>query len=141
MREYGFSLTRILPYKDRIYDFILRRENTGQWKPVISHILCSVFLVQTQRCIQNPVKHLRWILTGFWLHLWNLFLVLSKEELKEENLLSTFTVAVVISKENLKSLWKLFFRSNQVSFKKFTFYFLGGIFLGAHTGETVWTWL
>ena len=42
MREYGFSVTRILPYKDKIYDFIYIRENTGHWKPVFSHILCSV---------------------------------------------------------------------------------------------------
>ena len=38
MREYGFPLTRILPYKNKIEDI---RENTGQWKPVFSHILCS----------------------------------------------------------------------------------------------------
>ena len=42
MREYGFSLTYILPYKDKIYDFVLIRENKGQWKPVFSHVLCSV---------------------------------------------------------------------------------------------------
>ena len=30
MREYGFSLTRILPYKDKIYDSVLIRENIGQ---------------------------------------------------------------------------------------------------------------
>ena len=30
MREYGFSLTRILPYKDRNYDSVLIRENKGQ---------------------------------------------------------------------------------------------------------------
>ena len=42
MREYGFSLTRILPYKDRIYDSVFKRKNTGQWKPVSSHILSSV---------------------------------------------------------------------------------------------------
>ena len=41
MREYGFSLTLILPYKDEIYDFVLTRENTGQWKYIFSHILCS----------------------------------------------------------------------------------------------------
>ena len=41
MREYGFSLTHILPYRDRIVDSVLIRENTGQWKPVFSHILCS----------------------------------------------------------------------------------------------------
>ena len=41
MREYEFLLTRILPYKGKIYDFVLIRENTGQRKPVFSHILCS----------------------------------------------------------------------------------------------------
>ena len=30
MGEYGFSLTHILPYKDKIVDFILIRENNGQ---------------------------------------------------------------------------------------------------------------
>ena len=32
--------TRILPYKDRIVDSALIRENTGQRKPAFSHILC-----------------------------------------------------------------------------------------------------
>ena len=32
MREYGFSLTRILPYKNKIVDSALIRENTGQCK-------------------------------------------------------------------------------------------------------------
>ena len=41
-RNTGFSLTRILPYKDKIFDFVLIRENMGLWKPVFSHILCSV---------------------------------------------------------------------------------------------------
>ena len=31
MREYGFSLTRILQYKNRIYDSVLIRENTRIW--------------------------------------------------------------------------------------------------------------
>ena len=43
MREYGFSQTRILSQKDKMVDFVLMRESTGQWKPVFSHILCSVF--------------------------------------------------------------------------------------------------
>ena len=30
MREYGFSLTHILPCKDKIVDFILIQENNGQ---------------------------------------------------------------------------------------------------------------
>ena len=42
MREYRFSLTRILPYKDRIVDSDLIRENMGQWKPAFSLILRSV---------------------------------------------------------------------------------------------------
>ena len=37
MREYGFSLTRILPYKDSV----LKWENVFQWKPLFSHILCT----------------------------------------------------------------------------------------------------
>ena len=41
MQKYGFSLTCILPYKDRIVYSILIRENTGQWKPIFSHILYS----------------------------------------------------------------------------------------------------
>ena len=42
MRKYGFSLTSILPHEDRIYDSAFIRENTGQWKPFFSYILCSV---------------------------------------------------------------------------------------------------
>ena len=42
MPEYGFSLTRIFPYKKKIEDFVLIQENVGQWKPVFLRILCSV---------------------------------------------------------------------------------------------------
>ena len=42
MQEYVFALTRTLPCKDRIYDSVLIRENTGQRKPVFLNILCSV---------------------------------------------------------------------------------------------------
>ena len=41
MREYGFSMTRILPYNDIIYDSVLTWKNTAQWKPAFSHVLCS----------------------------------------------------------------------------------------------------
>ena len=41
MREYGFSLSRILPHKDKIVDSVLIRENTAQRKPVFSQILCN----------------------------------------------------------------------------------------------------
>ena len=57
MREYGFSLTRIFLYKDTIYDFVLIRENTGQWKPVFSHILCSG-LLKTHCSLLNLVAFL-----------------------------------------------------------------------------------
>ena len=37
----GFSLTSILPYKDRFYESVLTRENMGLWEPLFLHILCS----------------------------------------------------------------------------------------------------
>ena len=39
MREYGFSLTRIFPYKDKIYNL---RKNADQRNPY-SHIFYAVF--------------------------------------------------------------------------------------------------
>ena len=39
MREYRFSLTRVFLYKDRIYDFVLIQENTGQWKPIYAAMI------------------------------------------------------------------------------------------------------
>ena len=48
MREYGFSLTRILPYTDRIVDSVLM-QNKGQGQPVFSHILDSEKRKKTQR--------------------------------------------------------------------------------------------
>ena len=47
MRENGFSLTCILPYKERIGDSVLIPENTGQWKPVFLHLLYSAYLMST----------------------------------------------------------------------------------------------
>ena len=56
MQEYGFSLIYILQNKDRIYDFVLIRENTGQRKRVFLHFLCSGWL--TLSCIMlKMVKH------------------------------------------------------------------------------------
>ena len=43
MLEYGFSLTHIFPYKDRIW------KNTIQWNPVFSHILVEQTLALTSR--------------------------------------------------------------------------------------------
>ena len=61
MREYGLSLTRILAYKDKIYHSVLLRENTGQWKPVFLHILCSAGLYISKVSIQ------RLVFGHFWL--------------------------------------------------------------------------
>ena len=49
MREYGFSLIRIHPYKDKIVDFVFIRENTGQWKPVFLDVLCNVMQNRTKQ--------------------------------------------------------------------------------------------
>ena len=35
MSEYGFSVTRIFPYIDRIYDFVLIQEYMDQRKPIL----------------------------------------------------------------------------------------------------------
>ena len=50
MREYGFSL---------IVDFVLIRENTSQWTPVFSHILCSVNI-----CLSFSLKKEKKFLQG-----------------------------------------------------------------------------
>ena len=61
-QDQGFSLTLILPYKDKIADFVLIRENKGQWKPVFSHILCSVLftwmLVKLVVNYEKPINNL-----------------------------------------------------------------------------------
>ena len=43
MPEYGFFLTLIFLFKDRIFDFVLIQKNTGQGKSVLWHILHSPF--------------------------------------------------------------------------------------------------
>ena len=50
MAEYGFSLTRIFPYQDRIVDYVLKKERTGQGKPVFTQ----------RRCNTNILAHLLW---------------------------------------------------------------------------------
>ena len=39
MQEYGFSQTRVFPYKNGIQEFVLIRENAGHRKLVFWHIL------------------------------------------------------------------------------------------------------
>ena len=54
LREYGFSLTRILPYKDGIYDSVFIQKNLGRLKPVFSYILCSDLLVRVLNALELP---------------------------------------------------------------------------------------
>ena len=42
--KHGFSLTRIFPYEDRIYDSVIIRENMGQRKPVFLKNLHNIWL-------------------------------------------------------------------------------------------------
>ena len=44
MQKYWFSQTLSFPYKDRIVEIVVIRENTCQEKPVFLHILHSVSL-------------------------------------------------------------------------------------------------
>ena len=41
MPEKRFSLTRVFPYKDKIFDSILIRENMGQRKPMFWYVFRS----------------------------------------------------------------------------------------------------
>ena len=65
MREYRFSRAIIFQYKDRIYDSVLIRENTGGRKLVFWHTLCSVLKKKTllalkQSSERHREKHLEW---------------------------------------------------------------------------------
>ena len=59
MPEFGFSLTRVLPYKDKTVHSAVIWENTGQRNPY-SHIFYAFNIVDKQRRIYNLMKHLRW---------------------------------------------------------------------------------
>ena len=60
MPEYGFSLIHIFPYYDRIVNFFLIPENTGQRKPVFS--MCGIFFLNglikffTEKALSNLTK-------------------------------------------------------------------------------------
>ena len=65
-REYRFSLTRILPYKDIITDSALIRGNMGKWKTIFSHSLSSrVF--NENICINLEVIYRFYVLIFSWL--------------------------------------------------------------------------
>ena len=63
-------MTLILPYNERIYVFFLTLENTGQWEPVFSHILCSPNVQQHQKYSSELLLrnyYLQWQDTP-WIH-------------------------------------------------------------------------
>ena len=89
MRECGFSLTRILPYKDKIFNFVRITENTVSENPYSGEY-------------ENPytgehesVKtHIRAYFTQ-----WMLILAIAFCEFREEGILETFVLQIrVISK-------------------------------------------
>ena len=52
MQEYGFSQTRVFPYKNGIEEFVLIRENAGHRKLVFWHILRSLnVIIDITHCI------------------------------------------------------------------------------------------
>ena len=52
MREYRFSLTRILSYKDRIYECVLIRENMSQFSRIFYAVI--LYLNQAVQKIHTP---------------------------------------------------------------------------------------
>ena len=62
------SLTCILPCKDRIVDFVLIREKTGQWKPIFSHIFRRVEEYMTAPVLPVYYKSTGGIHTWWMLH-------------------------------------------------------------------------
>ena len=53
MRDSRFLLTRILLNKDGNVDSVLVRGTAAHWKPVYSHILCSVAAVAVEGIIES----------------------------------------------------------------------------------------
>ena len=62
MREYGFYLSRIFPYKDKIVDSVLIREKAGQRTTIFSHIfyrVTSAIKIYTPYSIGTIIKGYR----------------------------------------------------------------------------------
>ena len=54
--QYGFSLIRNFPYKDRILDSVLK-ENSGQRKPMFWHILWTSFRILSFISVSCSTDH------------------------------------------------------------------------------------
>ena len=75
---------RYSPVKDRIIDSAYIRENTGQWKPIFSHILCNVWpwnesiyknilsRILPFEKIRSCISCLCWWIIPVWEYLWDI---------------------------------------------------------------------
>ena len=63
MAEYGFSLTRIFTYKDRIYDSVLILENTGQKNAYLDVFHTAIIILYASQIYEKQVYLLRYIFT------------------------------------------------------------------------------
>ena len=71
MRKYRFLATRIFPYKNKGVDSVLIRENTGHWKAVFSHILCSDIFGELFTCqVKKPYYQSYSKIQKFWKLVW-----------------------------------------------------------------------
>lgn len=64
MGQYGFSMTRIFPYQDRIIGFTVIQKNTGHLTPVFSHISRSEQLTNTAQNTAISSNFLMWKFRG-----------------------------------------------------------------------------
>ena len=85
MQERGFSRPLVLPYKERLVDFVLEWENMGQWKTVFSHILCSEnAYFDTNLLLYNTCSRhiIDWAITYRYLELESILLASNKLSIK-----------------------------------------------------------
>lgn len=61
MSEYGFSVARILPYMDRVCDFVLVREKRGHRKPVFWRILPNAVPFTCNRRWADQISFIKYL--------------------------------------------------------------------------------
>ena len=142
MREYEFSLTHILPYKNRISPYT---EENGSVKTVFSHISCSVASFTSKisskylplKNDSNKLKYLNMFVPSVLRKLINSVLInliisrKSLERLSYTHLITWMTKNLTLRSKN-KSLWKhsgRFLRNFLEVYKSFSFRISGMICL------------
>ena len=75
--------------------------------------------------------------TGFWIRPWNHFVVLSRKQLKLKTLFPHWLLNGLSVGEKWTVSWNFFLEVNKLT-QKIYFLFFGNVFLGAHTGQSVW---